>query len=252
MAIHALHRLANSVINRVRVVDPMTRLPIEATESDIAIIRSVMPFTMTTPERVWALIKSVDYIMSNDIAGAFVECGVWRGGSAMAIASQLRRRDGEDREIWLYDTFAGMSTPTSVDREISTGRSAQKLMADTPIGDGNNVWARATLADVTANLKTTGFPQHRIRLVEGDVSETLLQHRPDAISLLRLDTDWYESTRDELASLYQLLSPGGVCILDDYGHWDGARRAFDEFAQANGISPLMLPIDSSGRVFVKC
>lgn len=251
MTKRSIQELASVFAKRLGRADPMSRLPIEASAEDIEIIRAVMPFTMTTPERVWALIKSVDYVIQNDIPGALVECGVWRGGSAMAIASQLRRNNGEDREIWLYDTFNGMSEPTDLDTEISTGRSAHDLMEGTPIGDGNNVWARATRADVSTNLATTGFPQENIRLIEGDVSKTLLQTLPTTVSLLRLDTDWYESTRDELKHLYPLLSPGGVCILDDYGHWDGARRAFEEFTQSEGLAPLVLPIDASGRIFTK-
>ena len=102
-----------------------------------------------------------------------------------------------------------------------------------------------------ANVRTTGYPFDRFTFVEGDVAQTLRSQVPDRIALLRLDTDWYESTRVGLEVLYPRLSVGGVCILDDYGHWQGARQAVDEYFERLGHRPYMHPIDYSGRVFIK-
>ena len=206
---------------------------------------------MTSSERIWALLESVRYVTAQGIPGSVVECGVWRGGSMMAVALQLKALEATDRELWLYDTFTGMTEPSAEDREASTGVTAQELLASTPIADGDNVWCLADENDVRANMNSTGYPADLLTFVKGDVSQTLLQLAPDQVALLRLDTDWYASTKVELEVLYERLTPGGICILDDYGHWEGARKAVDEFFIEQPPRPLMIPIDYSGRVFVK-
>ncbi len=234
-----------------RVGSAQSRLPIEATAQDAALIASLKPYTMTSSERLWSLVNAVRYIVDEQIPGDFAECGVWRGGSVMAMALELARLDAADRRIWLYDTFSGMTQPTTADVEAGTGASAEDLMSTTDVGDGNNVWAHASRADVEANLATTGYPADKLLYVEGDVAVTLRESVPDTIALLRLDTDWYESTRLGLEVLYPRLVVGGVCILDDYGHWQGARTAVDEYFAVQGVRPFMHPIDYSGRLFVK-
>ena len=227
------------------------RLPIEATAADAALIASLRPYTMTSGERLWSLLNAVRYVIDEGLPGDFAECGVWRGGSVMAMAKQLSALGVNDRRIWLYDTFAGMTAPTAADVEAGTGVTAQTMLAETAVGDGNNVWCVAGLSDVQANVRSTGYPFDQFTFVEGDVAVTLQQSVPESISLLRLDTDWYESTKLGLEILYPRLVVGGVCILDDYGHWKGARTAVDEYFAAAGHRPYMHPIDYSGRVFIK-
>jgi hypothetical protein len=169
----------------------------------------------------------------------------------MAAALQLQELDAATREIWLYDTFTGMTEPTREDKEAATGITAQQLLESTPLDNGNNVWCRADENDVKANMNSTGYPVELIRFVKGDVSQTLKDQAPEKIALLRLDTDWYASTKVELEVLYERLVPGGICILDDYGHWEGARRAVDDFFIDQPPRPLMIPIDYSGRIFMK-
>ncbi len=234
-----------------RVNSDHNRLPVEATQADAALIASVRPYSMTSAERLWSLINAVRYVTDNSISGDFVECGVWRGGSIMAMALELNSLGVSDRRFWLYDTFAGMTAPTAEDVEAGTGVSAAEMLATTPIDDGNNVWCIANRVDVEANLRTTGYPMSQFTLREGDVRDTLHQEIPEQIALLRLDTDWYESTKLGLEVLYPRLAVGGVCILDDYGHWEGARTAVDEYFAAQGARPYMHPIDYSGRVFIK-
>jgi O-methyltransferase len=228
-----------------------TLLPIEATETDRAIIDEVRPFTMTSPQRIWSLLEAVRYVVEADVPGDFAECGVWRGGSVMAMARKLSTLGQENRRIWLYDTFAGMTPPSASDIEVATGQSAAQLMSQTQVGDGNNVWAFATRADVEANLRLTGYPTTHFTLIEGDVAATLKESVPDQLAVLRLDTDWFESTQISLELLYPRLVPGGVCILDDYGHWQGARAAVDQYFDSLGARPLMMPIDYSGRILLK-
>lgn len=234
-----------------RISSEGTRLPVEATPQDAKLISSLRPYTMTSGERLWSLLNAVRYVVDEQLPGDFAECGVWRGGSVMAMALELKRLGRLERRLWLYDTFAGMTDPTDRDVEAESGKTAAQLMSTTEVGDGNNVWAHATRQDVEANLATTGYPMDMFELVEGDVAVTLLASVPEQICLLRLDTDWYESTRLGLEVLYPRLVVGGVCILDDYGHWQGARTAVDEYFAASGHRPYMHPIDYSGRVFVK-
>ena len=234
-----------------RVSSAHDRLPGDATATDAALITSLRPYTMTSAERLWSLLNAVRYVIGEGIPGDIVECGVWRGGSMMAAAHELVSLEVSDRQIWLYDTFAGMTAPTAADVEAGTGVTAASMLDTTPVSDGNNVWCVAGRADVEANMRSTGYPFEKLTFVEGDVSQTLLSCVPDSIALLRLDTDWYESTRSALEFLYPRLAVGGVCILDDYGHWEGARMAVDEYFTSHGPRPLMHPIDYSGRVFVK-
>lgn len=249
-------RVVDSVARRMglqvsRLGSAERRLPVEATPADADLIDSLRPYTMTSAERLWSLLNAVRYVVDEGLPGDFAECGVWRGGSVMAMARALLAQDVTDRRIWLYDTFAGMTEPTAADVEAGTGVTAAQMLATTEAGDGNNVWCIADRSDVEANVRSTGYPMGMFRFVEGDVAVTLRESVPESIALLRLDTDWYESTRIGLEVLYPRLVVGGVCILDDYGHWQGARTAVDEYFTAAGHRPYMHPIDYSGRVFIK-
>lgn len=234
-----------------RVNSDRARLPVEATTEDATFISGLRPYTMTSAERLWSLVNAVRYVVAEGIAGDFVECGVWRGGSVMAMAGELVRMGITDRRIWLYDTFAGMTDPTDIDIEAGTGVSATQMLSQTEIGDGNNVWCVAEKRDVEANVLATGYPRHLFTFVEGDVVQTLESEVPERLAILRLDTDWYESTAKSLEILYPRLAIGGVCVLDDYGHWLGARTAVDDYFRSHGPRPYMHPIDYSGRVFIK-
>lgn len=227
------------------------RLPTDATEVEAEMIARIQPLTMTSASRMWALIRATRYVIEQGIPGDFVECGVWRGGSVLTIAETLHQLGVSDRNIWLYDTFSGMTEPTAHDVESNTGVLASDMLAATTVGDGRNVWCVASRGDVEANLRSSAYPFDRYHFVEGDVLETLQVDSPESISLLRLDTDWYASTRRSLEVLYPKLVVGGVCILDDYGHWQGARQAVDEYLRDLPGRPLLMPIDYSGRVFIK-
>ena len=218
---------------------------------DEAIWNSVKEYTMTGKLRVMALVQAVRFVVESGVPGDFVECGVWRGGSAMAIAMKLESMGVRDRRIWLYDTFQGMTEPTDADVEAHSGRRASDLLARTIRGDGSNIWCIAGLSDVRRNMELTRYPEENIRFVEGDVLRTLPNTKPEQIALLRLDTDWYESTRVELSELYPRLQVGGICILDDYGYWRGSKQAADEYFAENGPRPLFNRIDCDGRLLVK-
>lgn len=213
-------------------------------------IRKVRPYTMTSPERLFSLILAVRYVVSASIAGDIVECGVWRGGSMMAAALTLLDRSDTQRELHLFDTFEGMSPPTALDVAVD-GQTARALLATPRTTDPESPWCYAGIDDVRATMHSTGYPLGRIHFVQGRVEDTIPASAPGRIAVLRLDTDWYESTRHELEHLYPLLSPGGVLIVDDYGHWAGCRKAVDEYFDANDIRLLLNRVDYTGRIAVK-
>lgn len=200
----------------------------------------VAPYTMTSQARVLALCDAVRYIDDNQIAGAIVECGVWRGGSMMAATLTLR----SVRELYLFDTFAGMPPPSEHDARYDGTPADDLLRVD------EQTVARASLDDVMANVLGTGYTGN-VQFIPGKVEDTIPTQAPDRIALLRLDTDWYESTRHELEHLYPRLVPNGVLIIDDYGHWDGARRAVDEYVATLPLRPLLHRIDYTGRLAIK-
>ncbi|HEY5627302.1 MAG TPA: TylF/MycF/NovP-related O-methyltransferase [Nitrospira sp.] len=205
---------------------------------------------MTSPERIRALCSAVRYIEVAGIEGAIVECGVWRGGSMMAVARTLMNRGTTNRDLYLFDTFEGMSEP-GIHDVATTGETAKELLDCSSRTQEDMVWCYAPLEQVKQAMSLTEYPAARIQFVQGRVEDTLRKVFPDNIALLRLDTDWYESTRHELEQLFPRLSRGGVLILDDYGHWQGARRAVDEYLHDHQIKMLLHPIDYTGRIGVK-
>lgn len=205
----------------------------------------VQPYTMTSVERIHAAIRAVDAIVDNGIDGDIVECGVWRGGSMMAMAYALLRRGDVARSLYLYDTFAGMTAPAARDIQHD-GIHAADVLARAPY-----FWAIVALDEVRRNLESTGYPRERMHFIVGPVEQTIPATMPDAIAILRLDTDWYASTRHELVHLYPRLRGGGILIVDDYGHWRGSKEATDEYFGGIGAAPALQFIDYSGVLAVK-
>jgi hypothetical protein len=242
-----LRKAANALgysIQRIGAEPPQHPLEREAGYAEI--LARVAPFTMTSPERIAALVDAARYVAAADVPGAIVECGVWRGGSMMAAALALLEA-GDLRDLYLFDTFAGMTAPTADDVD-NDGIAAAGFYADS-MADDHNTWCYASLGDVRANLLSTGYPAEKCHFVKGDVLRTIpIGDMPD-IAILRLDTDWYESTRHELAHLYPRLSRSGVLIIDDYGHWQGCRKAVDEYFSARPL--FMFRIDYTGRMAVR-
>ncbi len=228
---------------------PPQAFPPDFDEPTKELIKYVQPYTMTSMERLFSLRQSVEYIVRNNIPGGVVECGVWKGGSMMAVARILIELGAADRSLYLFDTFDGMSAPTAADRQFS-GEGAADLLLQSPKEKGL-IWAYSPLDEVRRAMRDTGYPEDKIIFVKGKVEETLPKDAPKEISILRLDTDWYESTFHELLHLYPRLSVGGVLIIDDYGHWEGARRAVDDYVKRQKLPLLLNRIDYSGRICVK-
>jgi len=197
------------------------------------------PYTMTSIERMYAVYKAVEYICKNNIPGDFVECGVWKGGSSMMAALSLIHFGYTRKELWLYDTFTGMTEATDVDVSWQGMKGKDYDEASWP-----------GMQEVVSNMDSTGYPGLK-RYIPGKVEDTIPEHSPARIALLRLDTDWYRSTLHELKHLYPLLISGGVLIIDDYGHWEGARKAVDEYFAGLGVFPYLHRIDYTGRIYIK-
>jgi O-methyltransferase len=218
--------------------------------TELNIISKVRPFTATSTERIVGVINSVKYFTRNGIEGDFVECGVWRGGSMMAAMLALLQQGDTSRNFYLYDTYEGMTPPSEKDVSFD-GIRAVDALATSEKKEGPSVWCVASLEDVKNNVFSTGYPKDKIHFIKGRVEDTLPTQAPQKIALLRLDTDWYDSTRHELLHLYPLLSKNGVLILDDYGHWQGAKKAVDEYFARQPFAPLLTKLDYTGRLIVK-
>ncbi|MEV7915337.1 TylF/MycF/NovP-related O-methyltransferase [Streptomyces griseus] len=211
------------------------------------IIRAVKPYSMTSPERLNAFILATRHIARHDIPGDIVECGVWRGGSMQACARTLLSVGETERDLYLFDTYEGMTPPTAEDLRRD-GRPAQELLDAQ--GKDRPIWAVASLEDVKAGFENIPYPKERVHYVRGRVEDTVPAQAPEQISILRLDTDWYASTKHELEHLYSRLVSGGVLLIDDYGYWQGSRQAVDEFLDKTGEQLLLLRMDE-GRIAVK-
>jgi O-methyltransferase len=213
------------------------------------IIRAVRAYTSQRVERLIALIDAVRYTIRSGVTGAIVECGVWRGGSMMAAALTLLEEQASPRDLYLFDTFEGMPPPGEHDRANTGMLVADMLCQESAPPPGT--WCFADLEEVRANLSSTRYPAERVHYVRGKVEATVPGEAPDQIALLRLDTDWYESTKHELIHLYPRLVKGGVLLIDDYGHWQGARKAVDEYFGRPGSRVFMHRIDYTGRLIIK-
>lgn len=204
------------------------------------------PCTMTGFESRYTMFKAATHAVTA-LEGDIVECGVWRGGISMIVASVLKTHNS-DKKIYMYDTYAGMSEP--IDKDVRfDGADATSKWNERKKDDGTNAWDFATLDEVKNNMAKIGY--EHVEYVQGKVEDTIPATIPEKIALLRLDTDWYESTKHELEYLFPLLVPGGILVLDDYGHWVGARTAVDEYFAKHNIKMLLNRIDHGARIGIK-
>lgn len=229
---------------------PLDYETLDFTTEEQADLRAVTPFTMTSPARIVTLSRCVEHLIRYNIPGDIVECGVWRGGSMMLVARKLIRMNASDRNLFLFDTFDGMTTPDGRDQAWN-GSSADDILGNLDKYAGRNEWCYAGKEEVQTNMERTGYPAEKLHLVPGKVEDTLPHPQIKNIALLRLDTDWYESTRHELECLYDKVVPGGFIIIDDYGHWKGAQKAVDEFIEQRQLQVYLHRIDYTGRLWIR-
>lgn len=214
---------------------------------DKGVFRNIVrPYSMTSAERMNCLFDSLEYVRKNNIQGDYVECGVWKGGNILGMMKYLEYHDNVENNIWLYDTFCGMTAPEEIDVDLMDNKAKDIL---------GEVFCLSSLEEVEQALTESNYPKEKIKYVIGDVCETLKDPKniPEKISLLRLDTDWYNSTMMELMVLWDKLEIGAPCIIDDYGHWRGCRKATDEFLASLSCSHQIEQIDYTGiRIFKNC
>ena len=183
-------------------------------------------------DRFLSLYHSMKYIYSNNIKGDLVECGVFKGGSSMMIGycmKKFQKSNSNKKKLWMYDTFEGMTDPEDYDINILNQKAKMTLNHIKKIKNKNDMWAYSPLDTVRTNIKKTKLNQTQYCFVQGPVETTLKKLKPKKIALLRLDTDFYSSTKAELDNLYELVEKNGIIIIDDYGHWRGCKKAVDNF-----------------------
>jgi len=237
-------------MNRGRQARDMRKTMPDLSLRDLEILDRVRPFTMLSPSRLYAFMEATRHIVRNNIPGAIVECGVWKGGAVMSSLLAMKDLAHHDRDYFLYDTFEGMPKPGAEDQKFDGSRIGTEFAAR-QVGENGSTWCRGEFDEVRRNILSTGYPSNRIQFVRGKVEDSIPGTLPGQIAILRLDTDWYESTRHELEHLYPLLAPGGVLIIDDYGHWQGARQAVDEYFATHSIPMLLHRTDYTGRAGIK-
>lgn len=238
------HRLGITVRRRAKRGEEV--FPRHVDEEFVRVYRRYCDKTMVPwPPLYWSWLAA-RHVLIHGIEGDVVECGVFRGGCSIIMAT------AHDRTAWLYDTYTGMAEPGEHDfkGELKGDRFDARERYERVKKDGYVDWVYCSIEDVRAAVHESEVADNRFELVQGMVEDTIPETVPDRISLLRLDTDFYESTRHELEHLYPRLSPGGILIVDDYGSWSGSRKAVDEFLDTLPLRPLLLPEGSSGNVLL--
>ena len=192
--------------------------------------------------------NAIKYILENNIEGALVECGVMAGDQECTWINELQKSN-VTRDIYLYDTFEGMVEPSEHDYTAGTAilyymnkDMVYESWKKQQLNENTNEWCYCPLSIVQNKLEHTGYPKEKIHYIVGDVMETLKNQSniPEKIALLRLDTDWYESSKYELEQMYDNVVKGGVIVFDDYYHWNGQRKATDEFFESRNIQPEIM------------
>lgn len=216
------------------------------TPEDSEVVNLCKPYSLASKERILAVRHAADYVARAGIPGSFIECGVYRGGCSMAAAYTFQRMGRTDIDLYLFDTFEGMPPAGVEDVHAEKGSRAEDMFPT-----NGEAWDAASYEEVAANMARTGYPRERIHQVKGLVEETIPAQAPETIAILRLDTDWYASTKHEMEHLFPRLSRGGVLIIDDYGHWAGSKQAVDEYFAAQGVHMLLGRTDYTGRMGIK-
>lgn len=230
-------------------ISKYTEFEIDSDKDFIEIFNKCRKYTMVSRERSFGLYKAVRYIVEKNITGDLVECGVWRGGSVMIMALTLIKLGDTSRTIWLYDTFEGMSKPTNEDVSVDNKFKAAKEWNKKDKKDLVFL-CDASIEDVKSNVSTINYPADNIKFIKGKVEDTIPKNLPNNISILRLDTDWYESTKHELEYMYPKLNTGGVLIIDDYGFWSGSQKAVNDYCSRKEVRILLNKMHN-GRIGVK-
>ncbi len=211
-------------------------------------------YSMTGFERMFFLMKAIKQIKIDNIDGDFVECGVWKGGNLILFQKMIERLKLNNRKIFAYDTYTGLSEPSKSDLNINNEKAEDIInsLKKKKIDPEKNIFfCKCDLETVKKNFEMNTDSNDNLICIKGEVENTLKikKNLPTKISLLRLDTDWYESTKIELEVLFPLLSKNGILIIDDYGYWKGSKKAVDEYFQNKDVN--LFKIDFTSRYLFK-
>lgn len=231
-----------------KIEDEDIDFPVEINNNIKKFIQISNQFSMTGKQRMYLLSQAVLNTKIHKLEGDFVECGVWRGGNIL-LYKLLSDFYNLDKKIYAYDTFDGMTTPEDIDVDYKGNNAAEQMISQIKSENIQNIHAFSSIESVKTNIsKYTNLD--RIKFIKGPVEETLIieKNLPSKISVLRLDTDWYKSTKIELKHLYPRLVKGGVLIIDDYGYFVGARKAVDEYF---GNEKWLHVVDMTCRYLIK-
>lgn len=186
------------------------------------LIEQLQPYTLNDPMRLSLLYGLAREICESKLAGDIVECGVCKGGSAALMATAIAHCP--NHRIWLYDTFEGMPPPGPKDAPLAKTETGRLAVGTEPL---------LTL------FHKIRFPQDRMVLRKGLFRDTFREPLPSRIALLHIDADWHDSVLSALQTFYPAVVDGGWIVLDDFGHWEGARRAFYDFCRTQSVEPLL-------------
>jgi O-methyltransferase len=222
----------------------------------------VQDHTMVAREGLSCLYNQVVFCERNALPGDYVECGVWKGGSVGIMALANLKHGKSRRQIHLFDAFDDICEPdAAVDGERAVrevrewSKSAQTQGRLVPVrGIYDRFGGHGTLEGNRRLLeKVVGYPAERLHFYQGWFQETLPLHSPKItnIAVLRVDADWYASTSVCLDHLYNKVVPGGFVIIDDYGAYDGCRKAVDEFISKLGKPVYLNEVNSEIRYLIK-
>ncbi|WP_050997052.1 MULTISPECIES: TylF/MycF family methyltransferase [Frankia] len=190
--------------------------------------------TMTGEHRMRNLQECTEQVIRDGVPGDLIETGVWRGGACILMRGVLAAYGVDDRTIWVADSFAGLPVPDP------------RYAADA--GDRHHEHSALVVSvdQVRENFRRYGLLDDQVRFLPGWFRDTLPDAPIERLAVLRLDGDMYESTIDALGALYPKLSPGGYCIIDDYGAVPGCRAAVDDYRAAHGVSEPIIQVDWTG------
>ena len=225
----------------------------EYTKEELKIIETAKLFTMTSYQKLNCLLRSIQHVNNKNLEGDFVECGVWKGGNLILFKNMMTKLNITNKSIYAFDTFEGMSKPTDIDVDIRFNKQKAYDVMKNSVKDYNihNIHSYYPIEKVRENLINNCNEIENIKLIKGDVLKTLLisENIPDKISILRLDTDWYESTKIELEILFPKLVKDGILIIDDYGDYLGCKKAVDDYFKDKKFN--IFKVDSGARMLIK-
>lgn len=191
--------------------------------------------SLATHRRLRGMERVARTAADRKLPGGFVECGVFKGGSAAVVSSRLWRVD-PTKDVHLFDVFTGMPKPGEHDPKEAWD-DVGKFVSSPDL--------------VRETFRNCGLSTDRLHIHQGLFEDTLPKFTPGPLCFLHVDCDWYEPVKMVLEKFYDHVVPGGTVVLDDYGHWSGCRKAFDEFAAARGIKVVLTPIDYTSHYFLK-